>query len=34
MELSYSQADIHKVTFRITWGTLALTAPIEVTVAE
>ena len=34
MELSYPQDNIHKVTLSVAWGTLALTAPIEVTVAE
>ena len=34
IELSYPKDDIRKVTLNVTWGTLALTAPIEVTVAE
>ena len=34
IELTYSKDDIRKVTLNVTWGTLALTAPIEVTVAE
>ncbi|MGD0220995.1 MAG: DUF2911 domain-containing protein [Terriglobia bacterium] len=34
IELSYPKDDIRKVTLSVTWGTLALTAPIEVTVAE
>jgi len=32
--LSYPKDNIRKVTLNITWGTLALTAPIEVTVPE
>jgi len=34
IELSYPKDNDRKVTLRIEWGTLALTAPIEVTVAE
>jgi hypothetical protein len=34
IEFSYPQDNIHKVTLNVTWGTLALTAPIDVTVAE
>ena len=34
LELSYLKDNIRSVTLKITWGTLALTAPIEVTVAE
>jgi hypothetical protein len=34
IELSYPKDDIHKVTLSVAWGTLALTAPIEVTVTE
>jgi hypothetical protein len=34
MELSYPKDNIHKVTLRVAWGTLALSAPIDVTVAE
>ena len=34
IELSYPEDNIRKVTLSVTWGTLALTAPIEVTVAE
>ena len=34
IELSYPKDDIRKVTLNVTWGTLALTAPIEVTVTE
>jgi len=34
LELSYPQDNIRKVTLRIAWGTLALTAPIEVAVTE
>ncbi len=34
IELSYPKDDIHKVTLSVAWGTLALTAPIEVTVVE
>ena len=34
IELSYPKDDIHKVTLSVTWGTLALTAPIDVMVAE
>jgi hypothetical protein len=34
IELSYSQDNIHKVTLNVSWGTLALTAPIDVTVAD
>jgi hypothetical protein len=34
IELSYPKDNIHKVTLSIAWGTLALTAPIDVTVAE
>jgi hypothetical protein len=30
----WTQDDIRKVTLSVTWGTLALTAPIEVTVSE
>jgi len=34
IELSYPKDNDRKVALRIEWGTLALTAPIEVTVAE
>ena len=34
IELSYPKDDIRKVTLSVAWGTLALTAPIEVTVTE
>jgi hypothetical protein len=34
LELSYPKDNFHKVTLSVAWGTLALTAPIEVTVAE
>jgi len=34
IELSYPKDDIQKVTLSVAWGTLALTAPIEVTVAD
>jgi hypothetical protein len=34
MELSYPKDNIDKVTLSVAWGTLALTAPIDVTVAE
>jgi len=34
LELSYPQDNIRKVTLHIAWGTLALTAPIEVAVTE
>jgi len=34
IELTYPQDDIRKVTLSVAWGTLALTAPIEVTVSE
>ena len=34
IELSYPQGEAHKVTLNITWGTLALTAPIEVAVPK
>ena len=34
IELSYPNDNIRKVTLNVTWGTLALTAPIEVTVTE
>jgi len=34
IELSYPKDDFRKVTLNVAWGTLALTAPIEVTVAE
>jgi len=34
MELSYPQDNIYRATLSVTWGTLALTAPIEVKVAE
>ena len=34
IELSYTPKDMRHVTLDIAWGTLALTAPIEVTVAE
>ena len=34
LELSYPKTDVRKVTLRISWGTLALTAPIEVAVPE
>ncbi len=34
MELSYPKDSIRKVTLRVAWGTLALTAPIDVTVTE
>ena len=34
IELSYPKDNIRKVTLSVAWGTLALTAPIEVTVAE
>jgi hypothetical protein len=34
IELSYPKDDIRKVTLNVAWGTLALTAPIEVTVTE
>jgi hypothetical protein len=34
IELSYPKDNIHKVTLSVAWGTLALTAPIDVTVAE
>ena len=34
IEMSYPQNDIRKVTLKVAWGSLALTAPIDVTVAE
>jgi hypothetical protein len=34
IELSYPKDNIHHVTLNVAWGTLALTAPIDVTVAE
>jgi hypothetical protein len=34
IELSYPKENIRKVTLSVAWGTLALTAPIDVTVAE
>ena len=34
IELSYPQDNIRKVTLRVAWGTLALTAPIDVAVPE
>jgi hypothetical protein len=34
IKLSYPKDDIHKVALRVAWGNLALTAPIDVTVAE
>jgi hypothetical protein len=34
IELSYPKDNIHKVTMNITWGTLALTSPIEVAAAD
>lgn len=34
IELSYAKDDIHKITLNVAWGTLALTAPIEVTIME
>jgi hypothetical protein len=34
IELTYPQDNIRKVTLSVAWGTLALTAPIEVTVSE
>jgi hypothetical protein len=34
IELSYPEDNIRKVTLSVAWGTLALTAPIDVTVAE
>ncbi|MGA3323768.1 MAG: DUF2911 domain-containing protein [Terriglobia bacterium] len=34
IELSYPKDNIRKVTLSVAWGTLALTAPIDVTVAE
>jgi hypothetical protein len=34
IELTYPKDDIRKVTLNVAWGTLALTAPIEVTVTE
>ena len=34
MELYYPKDNIRKVTLSVTWGTLALTAPIDVTVGE
>ena len=34
LDLSYPKEDFHKVTLKVMWGTLALTAPIEVTVPE
>ena len=34
IELSYSSDDIHKVRLKVAWGTLALTAPVEVTITE
>jgi hypothetical protein len=34
IELSYPKEDVRKVTLSVAWGTLALTAPIEVAVAE
>jgi hypothetical protein len=34
IKLSYPKDDIHKVTLSVAWGILALTAPIDVTVAE
>jgi hypothetical protein len=34
IELAYPKDNIHKATLNISWGTLALTAPIEVAVAE
>jgi len=34
IELSYPKDNIRKVTLSVSWGTLALTAPIDVTVTE
>jgi hypothetical protein len=34
LELSYPQDNVRKVTLNVAWGTLALTAPIDVTVTE
>lgn len=34
IDLSYPEDNIRKVTLHVAWGTLALTAPIEVTVTE
>jgi hypothetical protein len=34
IELSYPKDNIRKVTLTVAWGTLALTAPIDVTVTE
>jgi hypothetical protein len=34
IELSYPKDNMHRVTLKVAWGTLALTAPIEVTVEE
>ena len=34
IELTYPKDDIRQVTLHVAWGTLALTAPIEVTVSE
>jgi hypothetical protein len=34
IEMSYPQDNLHKVTLNVAWGTLALTAPIDVTAAE
>jgi len=34
IELSYPKDNVRQVTMSVAWGTLALTAPIEVTVAE
>ena len=34
MTLSYPKDNIRKVTLRVAWGTLALTAPIDVTIKE
>jgi len=34
IELTYPQDNIRNVTLKVAWGTLALTAPIEVTVSE
>ena len=34
IELSYPKDNMRKITLKVAWGTLTLTAPIEVTVAE
>ena len=34
IEMSYPQDNLRNVTLNVVWGSLALTAPIDVTVAE